>query len=64
MSKSKENKGNQLLFTGFAFFFPGAFLALNQEFNWLIQAIGVVLIIIASMLFGASIATNARRRKE
>lgn len=59
------NKNNRpdLLMIGFALLLPGVFLATILDGSRIFQAIGLILIIASSAVFGASISARANRKK-
>ncbi len=61
MNKDKrKNSQIDLLIAGFALLFPGILLGSILDVNITFQIIGLVMIIVSSVFFGASISKNIR----
>lgn len=56
-------KFNDLLFLGFALLFSGIFLTTALGDSLPFQIIGLIIIIISSVIFGASIRTTHQNKK-
>lgn len=61
--KTPDTKQPSLLLLGFALLFPGIFLATIFDGSWTLRVIGIVLILVASATFGASISIPMRHKK-
>lgn len=64
MNKSeRKNNKPDLLVVGFALLLPGILLTTILDSNRIIQVIGLVLIIVSSAVFGASINSQVKSKK-